>query len=91
MQTLYYFTALQPFVFGMRYLQSATRCALSKPCATLNCIKYTTVIVAIFYSGVLIGTMLVICRTLPTFGSVLEDFGNFIDWFNNVCNPCNLV
>ena len=39
---LYYIsTALQGWVFAMRYLQSATESSLTKTCLTTECIKYT--------------------------------------------------
>jgi hypothetical protein len=88
MNTLYFFTALQPFVFGMRYLYSATKFALSKPCASLKCIYYTTITVVVLYSGVLIAILLVICLTFPGWDSVLKDFDRYLDWKSNVFDPC---
>jgi hypothetical protein len=88
MNTLYYFTALQPFVFGMRYWQSAARCALSKPLATPKCIYYVTVAVAILSSGVFIGTMLVPILTFPGWNSYIEDHDKYYDWATNVFTPC---
>ena len=39
---LYYIsTALQGWIFAMRYLQSAVECSLTKTCLTTGCVKYT--------------------------------------------------
>jgi hypothetical protein len=87
MNTLNTLAAFQPFVFGMRSLQSTTRCAFNKPCATLDCINYTTIIVALLYSAVLIGTLLAICLTFPgcrpTCGITISS------WTRNVLIPCS--
>jgi hypothetical protein len=73
MQSSLYFAALQPFLFGMRYLQSATRYALSESYLTLNCIYYVTITVAIFYSAAMIGLMLLLCLTYPGPDAVMND------------------
>jgi hypothetical protein len=80
MRSFYFITALQPFVFGMRYLQSATRCALSKPCATLKCIHYVTITVVVLYSIAIIGTMLVMVLTFPGWDCFFEDYDKFMNW-----------
>jgi hypothetical protein len=87
MGTLYFLTALQSFVFGMRYLQSATTCALSKPCATLKCIKYTAITVVILYSVAIIGTLLVMVLTFPGWDTYFGDFDKYLNWLN-VYYPC---
>jgi hypothetical protein len=87
MYSLYNFTALQPFIFGMQYLRSATKCTLSKPCATLKCIKYTTVTVVVLYSVEIIVTLLVICLTFPGWDTYFEDLDKFMNW-DNVYGPC---
>jgi hypothetical protein len=72
----------------MRYLQSATRCALDMPCATLKCIYYATVTVAVLYSGAIIGTSLVLCLTFPGWDCYLEDNDKYKEWQHNVLIPC---
>jgi hypothetical protein len=91
LNTLYYFTALQSFVFAMRYLQSATKCALSKPCATLKCITYTSIAVTSLYTSALIGTLIVICLTFPGWDTYLSDNDKYLHWLNNVWYPCCIV
>jgi hypothetical protein len=85
MRSCYVLTALQPFVFGMRYLQSATRYALSKTCASLSCIHYATIITASFYSAVVIGLMLSMCLRYSDSG---ENYSHFWNWYYNVYVPC---
>ena len=51
---LYYIsTALQGWVFAMRYLQSSVECSLTKTCLTTECIKYTGWGVGIGYATVI--------------------------------------
>jgi hypothetical protein len=88
MMTLYNLSDLQPFVFGMRYLQSATKCALSKSCASLDCIYYVTIIVATVYTTALIGTLIVICLTFPGWETYFGDLNEYINWVDNVYIPC---
>ena len=46
-------TALQGWVFAMRYLQSATESSLTKTCLTSECVKYTGWGVGIGYATVI--------------------------------------
>jgi hypothetical protein len=54
MNSLEKFSALQTFVLGMKYLESATLFALKRPCTTMNCVRRAMYIVCILYGVVLI-------------------------------------
>jgi hypothetical protein len=87
MQTLYYLTALQQFVFGIGYLKSATICASSNSCATLNCIEFTTIILVIYYCSAIVCSAFVEVPTFPGWDAISEAPDEYDYWYWNVYNP----
>jgi hypothetical protein len=78
-------TALQPFVFGMRYLQCATMCALTKPCASLTCIRIAFILVAVLFIAQAIAALTYVCVTFP--GQHIYHTPAGHEWLVNVYTP----
>jgi hypothetical protein len=71
--------ALQQFIFAMKYLHSATNCALTKPLVSTTCVKYTFVTVTLLYTAAIVGLCVVMVLNFSE-DVYLADQSNPVEW-----------
>jgi uncharacterized membrane protein len=82
---LYYIsTALQGWVFAMRYLQSSVECSLAETCLTTGCVKYTGWGVGIGYTTVITVLIMWLMISFPGWYLSNGSMNQFYDWFHGL-------